>query len=257
MRKMQRRKLLRFGLVGLPVAALAAAAGCDSGVSQSEFDSVKSEMESEQQKASGLQTQLSDMQQELMAMEQEESNITVLTWAEPKDTPTPPPEPTPVPEGFVPEPKATVPPEISDEVLPFAFYVETLITAHISPFGLASSPNCVPSVVFKRGSRVVWRFEVFDTSTGKRTTDLDEAIVTIRMENGDEATARFGQRAGGRIPDAPWMWNATWDVPLDYKLGGVDYTIEVTLPDGTTGTWTQPALIAPDIGIDSRLQVVA
>ena len=246
-----------FAVVLVCILAVFAMAGCESGVPQADHDAVQGQLDAEQGKTADLQAQLSAMQQEISEAEQAESSMTVLTFAEPKDTPTPPPAPTPVPEGFVPEPKPTVPPEISDEVLPFAFYVETLITAHISPFGLASSPNCVPSVVFKRGSRVVWRFEVVDTSTGKRITDLDEATITVRMENGDEVTGRFSQRAGGRIPGAPWMWSANWDIPLDYKLGGVDYTIEVTMPDGRTGVFTQPALIAPDIGIDSRLQVVA
>ena len=142
-----------------------------------------------------------------------------------------------------------------DEPVAFAFYVETLATTTVSRFGFASSVACTPNSVFKRGMKVVWRFEVFDASTGKRVTDMDGATARVRLPHGEEVTARFSQRAGGRVPDAPWMWSAAWDIPLDYALGGLDYTITVTTRDGRTGTFKTPALVSPET--DSRVKIIA
>jgi hypothetical protein len=50
------------------------------------------------------------------------------------------------------------------------------------------------------------------------------------------------------------MWNAFWDIGLDYPLGAFDYSITVTMKDGRTGTWKQPALVSKTA--DSRLQIV-
>jgi hypothetical protein len=47
----------------------------------------------------------------------------------------------------------------------------------VSTFGLASTVSCTPNSVFKRGMRLVWRFEIVDVSTGKRVTDQDGATV--------------------------------------------------------------------------------
>ena len=59
------------------------------------------------------------------------------------------------------------------------------------------------------------------------------------------------------MPDAPWMWAAGWDIPPDYPLGALDYSIVVTTKDGRTDTWKIPALIQKIAnGIDSRVLVV-
>src|SRR4030095_9873624 len=73
--------------------------------------------------------------------------------------PKPPPHPTP---AFYYEP-----------VGPFFFYVETLTSTGPSRYGLTPTQPCIQSGVFKRGMRIVFRFEVLDTSTGKRVTDRD------------------------------------------------------------------------------------
>ncbi|MBI2321486.1 MAG: hypothetical protein HYU88_05205 [Chloroflexi bacterium] len=140
--------------------------------------------------------------------------------------------------------------------MPFAFYVETLATAHVYKYGVASTVACTPSSVFKRGMRIVWRFEVFDTSTGKRLTDKDGATIKVQIPNGDEETARFSQRAGGRVPDAPFMWSAAWDIPPDYPLGSFDYAIAVTAKDGRKGTFKQPALVNPAQNLDSKVKII-
>jgi hypothetical protein len=261
--------------LAIPLALLV---GCAQGVPQSEYDAVQAQLAEQQQQAQTYQQQASDRVQEVTAKEQEVealqeevaakeqevadlqaklgemADVTVLIGARPMPTPAPRPTPTPLPAGATPPPPAAPPTELVDEVLPFVFYVETLATGSISKYGLASFPSCVPNSIFKRGSKLVWRFEVFDVSTGKRVTSASGATVKVVLPHGEELTARFSQRAGGRVPDAPWMWAVGWDIPPDYPLGALDYAITVTAEDGRTGTFKQPALISEEA--DSRVQIV-
>lgn len=273
-------KLTVFGAVMI----LLFLGACAGGVPQSEYDAAKQQLVAQEQKATTLQQQLSaqagevtnlqqqlsakteeltTFQQQVAAKEEEVAalqeklgtmgDVTVLIGAKPMPTPTPRPTPTPLPAGVEPPPRPSSPAEY-DEPVPFFFYVETLATGSVSKFGIASFPSCVPNSIFKRGSKLVWRFEVLDTSTGKRLTDKSEAEVKVVLPHGDELTARFSQRAGGRVPGAPWMWAAAWDIPPDYPLGALDYTIVVTTKDGRTGTFKQPALVSETT--DSRVQII-
>lgn len=248
---------LVFGLLVIPLAVLVA---CSSGVSQSEHDSVKKQLATQQEKAANLEKQLSDAQAKAPAAaspaagaQQAAAGVSPLIGVKQAPIPTPPPPPTPAPPGATPAPRPVVPASY-DEPVNFSFYVETLATTTVSKFGFASTVSCTPNSVFKRGMKLVWRFEVFDTSTGKRLTEKDAPTIKVRLPHGDELTARFSQRAGGRVPDAPWMWNAAWDIPLDYPVGGLDYTITVTTRDGRTGTFITPALISADT--DSRVKII-
>ena len=100
----------------------------------------------------------------------------------------------------------------------------------------------------------MWRFEVFDTSTAKRLTSLDSPSVKLVLENGQELPARFARKGG----TGPWSWVAAWDVPADYPLGEMGYTIVVQSKDGRTGTYdpNKAALVNKDRGIDQRLQII-
>ena len=266
-----------LALLGVLGGALMVLSAC-TGVAQSEYEAVQQRLAEQEQKTQAFQAQLSAKLQEAAALQQqlaareealaakereaeelraklgEMADVTVLIGAKgPLPPLPPPPTPTPTPPGYVPPPRPTVPPSY-DQRVDFGFYVETLATSRQSELGYAATVSCVPSGVFKRGQRIVWRFEVFDLVAGKRLTDRDGAVVKVVLPHGEELNARFSQRAGGRVPDAPWMWNAFWDVPLDYPIGGLDYRIVVTTKDGRTGTFTQPALVSATT--DSRLQIV-
>ncbi len=91
--------------------------------------------------------------------------------------------------------------------------------------------------------------------TGKRVTDKDDATVTINIPKADPITSRFSQRGGGRTPGAPFMWSGGWDIPLDYPVGSLDYTITVKTKDGRTATWQTPAITSPDS--DSRVKIIS
>ncbi|MBI2165053.1 MAG: hypothetical protein HYU29_01455 [Chloroflexi bacterium] len=268
----------RLGLIGLLGGALVALAACGGGVSQEEYNKAKEQLASEQQKATVLQQQLSSkiqesstLQQQVAAKDKEVADlkakpaaatgVRTLIGAQQIPTPTPRPTATPLPPG-VPTPTAApavrVPPEIANEVLPFVFYVETLATTSVGIDGWSSTVACVPNTVFKRGMKLVWRFEVFDTSVGKRVTDLEGATVKIRLSHGEDVTARYSRRGGV----GPWTWAAGWNIPLDYPLGAFAYKISVTTKDGRTGTFDPDkvalvrAATATAAGIDSRVQII-
>jgi hypothetical protein len=256
-------------IVGLALV-LVFLGSCAGGVPQSEYEAARQQAADQEQKATAFQQQLSEqertvaeLQQQLATLEQEAAaqsesvaalgDVTVLIGARPAPIPTPRPTPTPLPPGVEPPPPPEAP-AFYDEQVPFFFYVETLATGSVSRYGFASFPSCVPNSVFKRGTKLVWRFEIIDTSTQKRLTDTDEVEVTVILPHGEELTGRFSQRGGGRVPDAPWMWAAAWDIPPDYPLGALDYTIRVTTEDGRTGTFEQPALVSETA--DSRVQIL-
>lgn len=155
--------------------------------------------------------------------------------------PKPPPHPTP---AFYYEP-----------VGPFFFYVETLTSTGPSRYGLTPTQPCIQSGVFKRGMRIVFRFEVLDTSTGKRVTDRDGATLKVVMPHGEEVTARWAIRGSiAAMPDSAWMWDSSWDIPPDYPLGSFDYRIIVTTKDGRTTTFTPP--IQKATTADSRIRII-
>jgi hypothetical protein len=137
-----------------------------------------------------------------------------------------------------------LPARYAQPVGPFSMYMEVLVGAGPSTYGLFAAPGCVLDGVFKRGMKLVWRFEVYDMATGLRVTDREGAQVAIMMPDGSAIPARFVPRGEpGRVaPDSPWTWVATWTIPLDQSLGPVDYAVVVTTPDGRTGTLQPSAM---------------
>jgi hypothetical protein len=139
---------------------------------------------------------------------------------------------------------------------PIFCYVEVLTADRPSVYGYMAARGCVPSGSFKQGERIVWRFVVMDTRTGQRVTDKDAARVSLRLASGEEIPADYKQRGEGSVADAPWTWDVCWDVPLDYPIGVLDYSIHVATKDGRGGSWTPPSLVDPGRGIDTRPQVI-
>ena len=135
-------------------------------------------------------------------------------------------------------------------------YVETLTSDRPSGYGYVAPQGCVPSGEFKRGERMVWRFIAMDLRTGKRITPTEATSAALKVPFLPPIRAEFKQRGEGRVPDAPWTWDVCWDIPLDYPLGILDYSIMVTTNDGQASSWKPPALVDPSRGIDSRPRVV-
>jgi hypothetical protein len=162
----------------------------------------------------------------------------------------------PTPKPAVPTPpKHTTPASYYEPVGPFFFYVETLTSNGPSRYGLVPTVPCVQSGVFKRGMRLVFRYEILDTSTGKRVTDKDGATTKVRLQHGEELTARWAIRGSvNALPDSAWMWDVAWDIPPDYPVGSLDYSIEVSLKDGRKGTFIPPIQKTPTS--DTRVRII-
>ena len=178
------------------------------------------------------------------------SGVTTLIGAQ-KLPPPPPPAPS-----TTPPPKRTTPASYYEPVGPFFFYVETL-TANEMPnkYGFAPTVACIQSGVFKRGMKMVVRFEVLDTKTGKRVTDRDGANIKMILPHGEEVIARWTIRGSvAALPDSAWMWDTSWDIPPDYPVGSLDYRIVVTTKDGRTGTFTPPIQKTPTA--DTRVRII-
>jgi hypothetical protein len=254
-----RRTFYRVSSLGLFAAVLVGGVACGGdNVSKSDYDKV-------QQQVQDLQTQL--QQQAGGATKTTTASATaspsaaaggvvVLIGAVKKD---PAPTPTPLPAGQptpTAKPRETPPASTYTKAGEFYVYAETIATTTASKYGVASNIACTPSGAFARGQRIVFRYDVVDLSTGIRLNDKDGSVVKVVMPNGDESTGRFGQRGGGNVPGAPFMFSSNWDIPLDYPLGGVDYKIVITAKDGRTMTWKPPALISKELGEDTRPNVV-
>ena len=178
------------------------------------------------------------------------SGVTMLIGAQ-KLPPPPPPAPS-----ATPPPKRTTPASYYEPVGPFFFYVETLTANEIpNKYGFAPTVACIQSGVFKRGMKIVVRFEVLDTKTGKRVTDKDGAIVKLVLPHGEEVPGRWTIRgSAAALPDSAWMWDTSWDIPPDYPVGALDYRIVVTTKDGRTGTFTPPIQKTPTA--DTRVRII-
>ncbi|MBI4336376.1 MAG: hypothetical protein HY683_00905 [Chloroflexi bacterium] len=267
------RTVIRLGaLLGVLVVALGLWVAC-GGVSQKDLDAANAQVAAKEQEVAklrqdlqaaqaagqgtaALQQQLDAKNKEIEDLKKSAANlqgITPLVYTKEQPTPTPRPTATPRPPGFV-APTPVPPDDVTvNTVFPYTFYVETLTGHQVS--GFAQYPSCVPNTQFRRGAHIVWRFEVFDTSTGKRLTSLDSPTVKLVLENGQEVPARFARKAG----TGPWTWVAAWDPPMDYPLGPLDYTIQVQSKDGSRKGAFDPKLVDltnPPPGIDQRVQIL-
>jgi hypothetical protein len=163
-------------------------------------------------------------------------------------------EPVPPPPSG-PRPKFVTPESYYEPVGPFFFYVETLTSTGPSNYGLMPTQPCVQSGVFKRGMRIVVRFEILDTKTGKRVTDKDGATIKLVLPHGQEIPGRWTIRGGAAaMPDSAWMWDTSWDIPPDYPIGSFDYRITIAAKDGRAATFTPP--IQKATTADSRVRII-
>jgi hypothetical protein len=124
----------------------------------------------------------------------------------------------------------------SQSVGPYSLFMETIASAAPSTSGLLAVPGCVDDSIYKRGMRVVFRYSLYDTSTGKPVTDRDGAVTKVQVPN-QSLDGFFAPRgAPPAPPTAPWTWVAVWNIPPDFPLGNVTPSISVTGKDGKATT---------------------
>lgn len=143
-----------------------------------------------------------------------------------------------VPAGGAPEGLPPVPARFSDPLGPFTMAMEVVASASPSQFGLLASPGCVSDSVFKRGMKLVYRFELYDMDNKVRVTSADGSTAQVNLPDGTAVPAYFLPRGapGSQVDTAPWMWTAVWHIPTDYALGPVLYNVGVSTGDGRTAT---------------------
>jgi len=249
------RKLVVIALAGALTLPLAA---CATGVPESEYEAVKQQLATQEKKVQALQQQLSAQAAAPAAGKALPNGLSVVLGAVVL-TPAPPqPTATPLPPD-APKPTAPPPPALPawfNQSVPIYIYADTVIGSgskyNVAPQVVGGKSSCVLTGVFKRGMRIVFRFEAIDTSTGKRLSDADVASAVVHLPNGEDLTARFGRH--GSTDDSPWFWAAAWDIPLDYPLGSLDWRIEVKTKDGRVGTFRQLQVYSD--ASDSRTQIV-
>ncbi|MBI2935597.1 MAG: hypothetical protein HYY31_02125 [Chloroflexi bacterium] len=221
---------------------------------EKEIADIKQKLALKESEASDLQTKLTAAQ----ARPSLEAGSTILLGAKAVPAPTPRPAPTPPPAGYVPPPAPTPLPTYY-ETLQLYIYADTVTAGpqeskyNYDATGIAS-PYCVATSAYKRGMHIVWRYEIIDSTTGKRLTTNEVQKASVRLATGEEITGRWGRH--GSTPDAPWFWTSAWDVPLDYPLGVLDWSIQVTAKDGKTGSFKQWKVSIPERNIESRTQIV-
>jgi len=277
-------------MLGLGLFAGFVVSACSSGVPQADFDALKQQLAAKEREVAGLQDQLqaakasgqqvtalqgqlsakekevADLKDQLRAAQARAQQVAALQeqvsakeqqlakaqgaakLAILSSKPDAPPRatPTPRPPGVTPPPPP-VPP--ASKTVPIGFYVDTVTSGFgESKFNIDPNLSCVRSGVFKRGMHIVWRMQTTDTSSGKilQTVDMEKAVV--KLPGGEER--RFGFGRHGPTAESPWFWTAAWDVPMDYPLGTIDYSIEVTTKDGKVGVFKELAVES------SRLTVI-
>jgi hypothetical protein len=122
-------------------------------------------------------------------------------------------------------------------------FMEVVASASPSQAGLLASPGCVSDSVFKRGMKLVFRFEVYDIDNKVRVTPADGSAAQVNLPDGGTLPAIFLPRSapGDDPSNAPWTWVAVWQIPTDYPLGPVVYSIGVGTPDGREASITPPS----------------
>lgn len=154
----------------------------------------------------------------------------------------------PPPAGALPP----VPDRYKEPLGPFTMSMEVLASASPSQFGQLASPGCVSDSVYKRGMKVVFRFELYDMDNKVRLTSADGATAQVTLPDGTVLPAVFLPRGDPSAPigDAPWTWVTTWQVPTDYALGPVMYKVDVNTPDGRSASLEPSSLpgqpVVPD-----------
>jgi hypothetical protein len=137
-----------------------------------------------------------------------------------------------------------VPDRFKQPIGPFTMFMEVLASAEPSQFGELATPGCVTDSVYKRGMKVVYRFELYDMDNKVRLTSADGTKAQVTLPDGTALPAAFLPRGDPSAPigDAPWTWVTVWHIPPDYALGPVMYTVDVTTPDGRSASITPPSI---------------
>ena len=173
--------------------------------------------------------------------------------------PNAPPRATavPLPAGQAPPPPPA-PPAL--RTTPLYAQIDTTTSGNgESKYNVDPSLNCAKSSVFARGQRIIWRMEVVDTNGGQILRGDDVEKATLKLPTGEELALRYGRHGASDNPDngpgTNWFWTTGWDIPLDYPLGTLVFTVDVTTKSGVSATFKDPLRTLPGPN-DPTLKIV-
>ena len=271
----QRRGVWKLFAVGLFGSFVLLAMSCGGGASQKELDAAKAQVLEKDKEIAALQAkQAGGATQASPSPAAAALKFPQYPGAPPASIPilgaygnAPPRAPaataTPLPAGATAPPPPTPVPAPAVTV-PLYAHIDT-VTPGLGESKYNVDPNlsCVKTGLFVRGQHIVWRMEVVETSTGKILTG-DDATAKLKLPNGEEVTMRYGRHGNPAVADAlaSWFWTATWDVPMDYPFGTLDYKVTVTTKSGKEMTFGDPLTVRTpnykgEVAMDTRVTIVA
>lgn len=110
---------------------------------------------------------------------------------------------------------------------------------------------CAPTNLIARGERAVWHIGAINARTGKYVMPKDVKYAYLKLPGIKNIKITFVPH--GRDPNiGPWTWTARWDIPMDYPLGAVPYTIVFKLkgwPRNKVATFTEIPLAGETVTV--------
>lgn len=125
-----------------------------------------------------------------------------------------------------------------------------MVRGHINPQG----PTCTLTSNYQQGEMVVWRMRATDPETGSMVpADTDEVLANppdtdtlaglvegitavVHLSDGQEFPMYWAGHPGSDPVD--YFWAASWEIPVDYPTGTLDYHITIDQPtEERTGRW--------------------
>ena len=216
--------VLRVALGGVVLLA-----GCGDPGSKAELEALKATLAAKEQQLATVQQQVAALQKPPVAPPGDPEVLPIYSARR-----LPPVEAAPAPLQPVPV-LPNLPAAYAEPLGAYTMYIEHIAGVGASKYGLSAALGCMQASVFKRGMKMAFRLELYNTATKTRLTPDGHTTVTIALPSGDALSLTFTRRGGPQgAPDAPWQWVTAWHIPPDYPLGSVDYTVLVTDMEGTT-----------------------
>jgi hypothetical protein len=128
-------------------------------------------------------------------------------------------------------------------VLPLAVSADTVWGPLNVPEDQRGGQVCVLGSRFPRNSEIVWRARVLDPDTG---TELDDTATTVEVRLADGQVFEMRYAPHPRENPTDFFWTTSFDIPVDYPSGTLNYEIVATTTDGREGSFA-PFNVAPSL----------
>jgi hypothetical protein len=103
---------------------------------------------------------------------------------------------------------------------------------------------CVQQSRFARNSEIVWRARIIDPVSGDELGDDALESVVVNLGDGQTLDMRYGPHPRDNPTDS--FWTTSFDIPVDYPTGSLDYEIVAAATDERTASF-RPFDVAPSL----------